>query len=146
MAIIKEMTFIIDSLLEDLDDAGLPTGEAERTHVAEDGFYRLDGDSVHLDYTERGEGGSRVHCELILTKERVTVRRRGDVECDMVFERGVCHKALYRLAPYSFDMELLTLRMENALTRDGGTLDLLYKMTLGGVTRRVRMKLTARAR
>lgn len=146
MAIIKEMTFTIDSLLEDLDDAGLPTGEAEHTHVVEDGFYRLDGDSIRLDYTERGEGGSRVHCELTADGGHVAVRRRGDVECDMVFEKGVCHKALYRLAPYSFDMELLTLRVDNALARDGGTLGLLYKMTLGGVTRRVKMTLTARAR
>lgn len=146
MAIIKEMTFKIESTIEELDEAGLPTGEPERTSVAESGFFRLGAGELRMDYTERGEGGTRVHCEIAAAGERVTVARRGDVECDMVFEKGVRHASLYRVPPYSFDMEIVTLRLENELTADGGRLTILYRMKLGGAERRTRMVLVAAPR
>ena len=42
---------------------------------------------------------------------------------------------------YRFDIEIYTKKIRNNLGRDGGRLDIHYKMNIGGADKNVRMKI-----
>ena len=68
-------------------------------------------------------------------KERpgiVTVERSGVIQSTMIFEQGCRHRAKYRTFCGSCDMTVYCRRVENALTADGGTLELEYNVEFRG--------------
>lgn len=142
MGQIKEMKIRVSSLIENLDSAGLPEGDAEKSELSESGFLKLDGDGLTLSYTEKGDS-SRVACDIKTSGDTVRVIRSGDVVSEMVFEKGKVHKSVYRVPPFSFDMEIKTLRLENSLGANGGKLTLVYNMILGGQVKKCRLSVLA---
>ena len=153
MAFIYDVEITTHSIIVDLAD-GLPVGEEEISITTSSGFLRVSEDELRLSYTENQEGG-RVSAELRLTERvgeicsacpdgatpryRVELSKRGGIESDMVFAEGESSKTLYRIPPYSFDMELTTDRITSTLTKEGGDLRLRYIMKVGGQDRRVRL-------
>ena len=140
MAIIKEKKFRISSVIENLLPSGLVDGEAEKTEISPEGFLKISDGLYEITYTEMTEGG-KVVSEILVTDDSVTVKRVGAVESNMRFEEGKTHASLYGVPPYSFDVEILTKKIRNNMTRDSGRLDIHYLMKIGGADKNVRMKI-----
>ena len=130
----------IESSIEDLNDAGLPEGDIERDTVEADGFYRYDGGDIHLSYSEEREGG-RIRTEIISVGGGVRVVRSGAVDSNMYFSEGESHSSIYTVPPYSLDATVYTRRIRLELDSEGGRIDLLYNIKIGGADRSARMKI-----
>ena len=143
MAIIKEMKFYISSSIDNLTKEGLADGEPERNDITVEGFYKISDEGYEITYSEMTEGG-KVVSDIVITASSVTVKRRGAVDSEMVFSEGLLHKSLYTVSPYSFDAEVLTKRIRNGLTKDGGRIDIFYNMKIGGADKAVKMRIDCR--
>ena len=141
MANTKKCIFKITSNVINLDENGKPDGAPEKDEFSAEGSLKTDKNITVLSYKEIREGSS-VSCEITVKDATVSVRRRGDVSCDMVFSAGKTHETLYRVPPFSFDMTIDTVRIENGISEENGSLSLLYDMTVGGAKKRCRMKIT----
>ena len=137
MAFIKEGRFLVRSRIEDLDESGLAT-DAEEIKSESVGFLRAAEDEMLLTYTE-GEGEAKVFSQITVRGETVAVNRRGANESSIVLEVGKKHASIYKVPPYSFDMEVEAKRIRNGMSLKGGRLDLFYLMTVGGQARKVRL-------
>ena len=137
MAFIKEGRFLVRSRIEDLDESGLAT-DAEEIKSESVGFLRAAEDEMLLTYTE-GEGEAKVFSQITVRGETVAVNRRGANESSIVLEVGKKHASIYKVPPYSFDMEVEAKRIRNSMGLKGGCLDLFYLMTVGGQARKVRL-------
>ena len=140
MAIIKEKKIKITSVIENLDQNGLTEGEPEKTETTSDGFYKIAEDSYLIMYSEQTDGG-RVVSDIEIRDNFVSVKRRGGLESNLLFTEGESHKSLYTIPPYSFDVEIITKKIRNNLTRDGGRLDIFYTMKIGGQDKNIKMKI-----
>ena len=142
MAFIYDFEYKVHSVIEDLADSGLPVGEPEISITTTDGFMKCEGGEYLLTYAEKTEDGDRIFTEIRVAEGRIALTRRGAIASEMIFS-SERYKALYNIGAYSFDMELETKKIRSSLTKEGGELQLIYIMTVGGAARSVRMKLTA---
>lgn len=142
MAFIYDAEIRIHSVIDELDESGIATGEPEVSINTLPGFLKYDriGGDITLSYAEYIEG-ERVLTDIILSGGTVTLKRRGALTSDMVFREGESTRSLYTVAPYSFDMTLTTKKIRSNLTKDGGELSLIYTMNVGGAEKAARMKL-----
>ena len=123
MAFIKEGKFLVRSRIEDLDESGLVT-DAEELKSESAGFLRAAEDEMLLTYTE-GEGESKVFSQVLIRGESVSVNRRGATESSILLEVGKKQTSIYKVPPYSFDMEVEAKRIRNSMSLKGGRLDTL---------------------
>ena len=137
MAIIKEKKIVVESVIEDLDSAGL-SDSAEKCRKEYDAFLKISDTDLVLSYCDVDEGGRTV-TDITVGAECITVSRRGGIESDFRFAEGLAEHSVYKMPPYEFDAEIRTVKIRNNLTRAGGSLSIFYDMTLGGAKRRVRM-------
>lgn len=138
----KEFRVRVRSVIEELGAGGLTEGEPEVTECSSDAILLYDREGNYtLRYTEESEGG-KVFCTVEGAPEKVSVRRDGAVSALMIFEVGSPHRCLYRMPPFSFDMEITATRVEGALGRDGGELTLVYRSVFGGAARLTRTTVT----
>lgn len=139
MAFVKEVCVTVKSVIQNLD-GGIPYGEDEVTESIVFGFMKPTENGFFLTYSEDSEQGKTVS-DVTTDGERVTVRRRGGVESEMVFSVGESHTSLYEIPPYRFDMKIEATKIRNTLALGSGGLDLFYKMELGGAQKKVRLRL-----
>lgn len=142
MAFIYDAEIRIHSVIDELDDAGIATGEPEVSINTLPGFLKYDrtnGD-ITLSYVEYQED-DRVITDVLVRDGEITLTRRGALVSDMIFREGERTSSLYSVGPYSFDMVLDTKRIRSSLTKDGGELALIYSMNVGGAEKAARMKL-----
>ena len=137
MAFIKEGTFSVRSRIEDLDESGFAT-DAEEIQNTCAGFLREGEGEMLLTYTE-GEGEAKAFSQITVRSDSVIVTRRGASESSIRLKVGEKHTSVYKVPPYTFDMEVEALRIRNAMSLKGGKLDLFYLMTIGGQRRKVRL-------
>ena len=128
----------ICSQIDNLDDNGLTEGESEVTESTVHGIFNQK--TRTLSYDERAEDGSVVHCTVMENGSTVCVSRTGAVLADMIFEEGRTHASLYRIPPYSFDMQITAKRIRGELSL-GKDLILVYNMEIGGAKKACRMKI-----
>ena len=140
MTKISEVKIKIESTIENLSAAGLPEGDAERTSSICDGFYRFSDGEISLTYAEENEGG-RAESEIIFKDGGVTVYRKGAIESELYFKEGESHSSIYSVPPYKFDATVTARRVRVNLDAEGGTIDLLYNMKIGGAEKSTRMKI-----
>ena len=140
MAFIKEMKFTVSSVIENLTSAGLADGEAERTAITAEGFYKINGETYEMTYSEKTEGG-KVVTTIVASKDEVRVIRRGAVDSEIVFREGESHSSVYTVAPYSFDTTVDCRKIRFGLSNNGGRLDIFYGMNIGGADKSVRMRI-----
>ena len=135
----------IRSVIEDIDPSGLAVGEPEITErVCTGELHRADSGFV-LTYTESEEGQS-VDTSVIVGEEgEIRLIRRGAIDSELLFSEGGEYSTLYSVGPYKFDMTVRTKKIRCSLTEEGGTISLVYEMTLGGSTRLSRMRIEVRA-
>ena len=136
----KNVKIEIDSIVEDMDDAGL-VENSDKTHSSAIGSMETDGEKITLSYTEKNED-SRVESEIVISEDSVSVKRSGSVKYDFLFSEGKTTSSLYSVPPYSFDTEIYTRRIRNELTSQGGRLTLIYDMTIGGAKKKTRMTIS----
>ena len=138
---IKEAEIKISSVIESLDESGLPVGDTEKNDSTHEGYYHIIDGGYFVTYTEENEGAKTLSEVKLYPDGRVTVSRSGALESSFLFEEGASHTSLYKVPPYTFDAEITTRRIRSALTEDGGTLELIYNMKIGGAVRSARMKI-----
>lgn len=139
MAFVKEVCVTVKSVIQNLD-GGIPYGEDEVTESIVFGFMKPTEGGFFLTYSEEADGGRTVS-DVVTEGERVTVRRRGAVESEMVFCVGQTHTSVYEIPPYRFDMQVTATKIRNTLALGSGGLDLFYTMELGGAQKKVRLRL-----
>lgn len=140
MPTIKEAKIKIESRIENLDEAGMSIGDVERAVTECEGFYYVCPPDFKITYTERGEGGE-VSCEIVRSGDSLTVKRQGAIESTLVFRKGEEYSGIYSVVPYKFDITVSTRRLDVSLDDMGGSIDLLYNMSIGGADKAVRMKI-----
>lgn len=136
----KNSTVRVSSVIENLDRHGLPEGDREQNggeYQAE--YFYADGKAV-IRYSESGESGE-VKTVIIADGAFVTVERHGAVNSRFEFRKGQSHSSLYQVPPYSFDTTVTARRVDVSLASAGGSVDLLYNMSIGGADKAVRMKI-----
>ncbi len=141
MRLIKEMKIEVTSEISELTASGAPDGAPEVTHESTGAFLHLLDEGMLITYTSEGESGESSSTDIEIKGGAVTVKRRGAVECDFVFEEGVTHATLYKVGAYSFDTEVTARKIRQGIGEDGGRLDLYYGMSIGGADKSVRMKI-----
>lgn len=135
----KEQRVLIRLLSEIADAEEASEPERVRTELfgsltAREGFCRL-------TYRETTEGGE-VRTDMTVREGHIRMHRRGAVISDMHFADGLCHRSLYEIPPYRFDMTTETEELSSTLTETGGELRLRYRNTVGGAPRLCRLCLT----
>ena len=140
MTKITEVKIKIESTIENLDSAGLPEGDVERSVSEAEGFLKYSDGCATLTYAEENEGG-RAEAEIVSSGKCVVVKRSGAIESKLHFEEGKSHHSLYSVPPYKFDATVTAKRVRVNLTSDGGSIDLLYNMKIGGAEKSARMKI-----
>ena len=137
----KKYKLFISSYIENLSPEGLCEGDPERTETKAECDYTFHEGGAEILYTDEQNGEAASHRIVFTRPERVTVAHSGAVTTEMAFKIGELTKTLYAVGPYSFDMELMAKRIRCELGPEGGKLDLIYSMTIGGQKKNVRMKI-----
>ena len=145
MAYVYDFTFRVHSVIDNLDDAGLPEGAPEISETVSDGFLKIDGDTLYITYKEDSEGG-RIISDITVSQEGVHLLRRGAIEFDVTFIEGKSVNTVYSIPPYSFDATVRTSRIRSEMTKAGGSVRIHYSMNVGGQEKSVRLKITATPR
>lgn len=143
MAYIYELEYTVHSVIENLDDAGLPVDEPEISITTVSGFLKVSEDRSVISYAEATDGG-KVTTDITVEGGVITLSRRGAVVFDAKFADGESCKTVYSVPPYSFDTEIKTKRARSDITKTGGELRLLYSMNIGGQEKSVRLKISAK--
>ena len=136
----KSVKVKIESRIENLDGAGLASGDIERSEEELFGKFTPADKGFVLRYSETSEGGE-IFSEVSAVGELVRVARRGAIESIFDFKAGVPHSSLYSMGQYSFDVTIVPRRVDVKMREDGGLVDLLYNMNIGGQDKAVRMKI-----
>ena len=140
MAFVKEVTLLVKSTIENIEDGVIDHDRDEITESTVSGFMKPTENGFFLTYSEEGEDGRTV-CDITVADSTVRVRRIGSVVSDLCFEVGVAHTSIYEVPPYKFDMVVEATKIRNTLALGSGVLDLFYKMNIGGATKKVRLKI-----
>ena len=136
----KSVKVKIESRIENLDGAGLSSGDIERSEASLLGVLSSSDGGFSLSYSEKNEGGE-VSSQVTVLDGLVRVIRRGAIESSFDFKRGVSHSSVYSMGGYKFDVKILPKRVDAALDESGGFIDLFYNMNIGGADKAVRMKI-----
>lgn len=97
---------------------------------ADGSYYRKNGKTFIL-YKVKGE--SCINSVMItVTDENVTVKRSGEADSIMVFDRMRKTRTRYRTFYGEIELEIHTEKTVNALTENGGKLRLVYTMLMQG--------------
>jgi len=138
-----KLTITVNSVIDNLDDAGLPDGDPEINIFTTDGTLTVGDRGMRLSFEEENEG-QKTTSALYLLKEKLLLQKRGAIESDMTFREGEESTSIYKVGPYSFDMLIRTKRIRSSLSESGGEVQLIYSMNIGGQEKNVRMKISAK--
>ena len=133
----------VNSVIDNLSELGLPEGEPEINIFTTDGTLAFSGDTYVMSFTEVQEN-AEVYTTLYVTPEEVRLVKSGAITSEMLFKEGEIFNTLYHVGPYSFDMCVRTKRIRNSVGEEGGELQLIYSMNVGGQEKNVRMKISAK--
>ena len=137
---LKKVKLKIESTIENLSAEGLPEGDCERNLSECFGSLHVTEGRSSITYTEKSEGGE-IRSEIICTDGQVSVIRSGAIESQLCFIEGEVHKSVYSIPPYRFDASVKAKRVRVNISENGGSIDLLYNMTVGGAEKSARMKI-----
>lgn len=141
MAFVKEVTLVVRSTIENIEDGVVDHSLDEVSEITASGFMKPTADGFFLTYSEEGDGGRTVS-DVTVSENTVRVRRVGSVVSDLLFEVGAVHTSIYEVPPYKFDMSVEATKIRNTLALGTGMLDLFYKMKVGGAEKKVRLRIS----
>ena len=138
-----KLSLTVNSVIDNLSEAGLPEGDPEINIFTTDGSLTLIEGGYLLGFTEEQDGGS-AHTDLYVYPDSVRLIKSGAITSEMHFSEGEMFNTLYCVGPYSFDMTVRTKRIRSSFTECGGELQLIYTMNVGGQEKNVRMKISSK--
>lgn len=123
-------------------------GESQSVIQHVEGRLREEGEELLLTYREGENSGlGKTGTTLRLEPGRATLTRTGEVRAHMVFQEGEEHTSLYETPYGKLPMTIRTQRLEEKLSRAGGSLYLIYQIQLGGADMgETRLRLTVNAK
>lgn len=111
----------------------LPGEKPDRTELVTEGRFFVEEGAFRLQYEESELTGMEgTTTEFLVAGSQVVLSRRGSVVSRMVFEKGQRSHSLYQTPYGSMDLDIYTTILSNALTAQGGRLDLCYTIAIGG--------------
>lgn len=150
MAFIYDADFTVHSVIDNLDDAGLPVGEPEVNILTVSGFLKIsrtdEGEVFNMMYSESDEDRARTVTDITVEGGSVLLSRHGGVDYTIRFSEGEEYTGIYSVPPYSFDMRVYTKRVRSSLSREGGELQMIYSMEVGGAEKSCRMKISVKTK
>ena len=138
---LKKVKLDIRSFIDNLDECGKSDGDPEISRSSVIGTMKIYSDEISLSYKESGEGGE-VSTDILKTAGGITVTRRGAISSTLHFAEGENFETVYSIPPYKFDMTVKTVRMTDELSECGGSLDIIYLMSVGGADKKCRMRIS----
>ena len=136
----KNVKIEIDSIVEDLDDAGL-VENSDKTHTKADGILESKDGILTVSYSETAEDVT-TKSDIIIKDSEIEVVRSGGAEYDFHFLEGKSTTAIYTVPPYSFDTEIYTRKIRKDVGASSVKIALIYDMTIGGAKKKTRMNIT----
>ncbi len=95
-------------------------------------YYEKNGKQYIIYKTEETKENSSVSSMIKLDGNEITIKRSGGVNSTMVYRAGEKRSFLYEIPYGKIEMETETERIVSNLTHDGGTIELLYTLTVQG--------------
>ena len=105
--------------------------EPETVELITEGVLEDQGNAWMLSYEESdmtGMGG--VTTTFIVESDKVTLKRTGKLNSQMVFQEGVVHESLYQMEFGALMISVCASRVMADLCHDGGMIDLVYSIEL----------------
>ena len=134
--------FTINSVIDNIDDFGAPSGDPEINNTTVNGeLIEVDG-TLTMFYKEKNDETVTSTKIELRPDGSVMLRRMGGIVSDMLFIDGKETKTIYQIPPYKFDMTIKTKKIRSAFTDRSGELQLIYSMNIGGGQKNARMKIT----
>ena len=96
-----------------------------------------------LTYTTEADGAKVFHRVDLREVGRVTVTRSGAIVSELVFSVGERHASVYRIPPFSFDMEIVTRSLSVSMSEAGGSIRLCFASRLGGAEQETELTVSA---
>ena len=88
-------------------------------------------DGWRLSYAESDLTGLEgVNTTFSVAGDTVTLTRTGKLNSQMVFKEGVSHNSLYRVEYGALMLTVCATRVEANITDQGGTIDLVYNISI----------------
>ena len=138
---LSDVKLVFDSYIENLDEAGLCEGDAEVSRTSHSAKMSNRDSDIFLSYEEDCDSG-KIFSDIRISRDGITVSRRGAIESVLLFKDGEEFNTVYSVPPYKFDMHVKTLRVRGSAGADGGEVDILYTMSVGGAFKKCRMRIS----
>ena len=130
----------IESFIENLSDDGLTEDSEKLESIAIATVTESDAET-EITYGEVSDG-VRCDSKITVSDGGIRVLRRGGIDSEFIFSEGEKTYSLYKVPPYEFDAEIYTKKIRNSLIRGEGELTVFYEMTVGGATKKIKMRFT----
>ena len=105
--------------------------EPDTVELITEGVLEDQGNAWFLSYEESdmtGMGG--VTTTFIIEPDKVTLKRTGKLNSQMVFQEGIVHESLYQMEFGALMISVCASRVMADIYHDGGMIDLVYTIEL----------------
>lgn len=105
--------------------------EPDEIELVTEGVLEKCGDGWRLSYDESDLTGlDGVHTTFFVEPGKITLKRTGKLNSEMVFQEGVAHDSLYQLEFGALMITVCATRVLFELSENGGTIDLTYSIDI----------------
>ena len=105
--------------------------EPEQLELVTDGVLEDIGNSWVLSYEESElTGMAGVTTTFVVESDKITLKRTGKLNSQMVFQEGVTHESLYEMEFGALMISVCADRIMADICHDGGMIDLIYTIEL----------------
>ena len=105
--------------------------EPDQIELVTEGVLEDQGNAWFLSYEESDlTGMSGVTTTFVVEPDKVTLKRTGKLNSQMIFQEGVTHESLYQM---EFGALMISVRADRVMAdicHDGGVIDLIYTIEL----------------
>ena len=105
--------------------------EPDQIELVTEGVLEDQGNAWFLSYEESDlTGMSGVTTTFVVEPDKVTLKRTGKLNSQMIFQEGVTHESLYQM---EFGALMISVRADRVMAdicHDGGMIDLIYTIEL----------------
>ena len=105
--------------------------EPEQLELVTDGVLEDKGNCWILSYEESElTGMAGVTTTFVVEADKITLKRTGKLNSQMVFQEGVVHESLYEMEFGALMISVCANRIMADICHDGGMIDLIYTIEL----------------
>ena len=105
--------------------------DPEQLELVTDGILEDTGNTWVLSYEESElTGMAGVTTTFIVESDKITLKRTGKLNSQMIFQEGVTHESLYEMEFGALMISVCANRIMADICHDGGMIDLIYTIEL----------------